>query len=209
MATVHVGSVWNLQDCMRLSVPIKCVSRIFYPGDTGSGEFRVLSKWSGNMNMLPVSHKLTEAAQFFQDHDQSHHLWWSWCNWWSGVMGGSTEVTWRHNPFFANNSRQYGDRDAQMVTNDLARQAASEDMHSSDLLGSWPDIDLTWPKVKFWNCRFKVEKYMIRTGSKRRTRLRQFHFHVCHQKSYQWKPSPRKTNIFYLMTSGAKTVKLR
>ena len=36
---------------------------------------------------------------------------------------------------FANNSRQDVDRDAQMVPNDLARQAASEDMHI-DLLRS-------------------------------------------------------------------------
>ena len=41
------------------------------PGDPGSGEFRDLSiiSRSGNMKMLPVSHKLTEITQFFQYHD--------------------------------------------------------------------------------------------------------------------------------------------
>ena len=55
---------------------------------------------------------------------------------------GQGEVTRGQNPVFANNSRQEGDREAQMVPNDLARQAASEDMHI-DLLRSRPDLDLT------------------------------------------------------------------
>ena len=76
-------------------------------------------------------------------------------------------------------------------------QYASEDMHI-ELLGSRPDLDLTWPEKRFWNWYFKVEKYMIRTGSKRRTRWCQFHFHVSHQKSYQWKPSPRKKRFFFI-----------
>ena len=51
-------------------------------------------------------------------------------------------VKWRHNPFFVNNSRHDGNRDTQIVLNDLASQAASEDVHI-DLLGSWYDLDLT------------------------------------------------------------------
>ena len=89
----------------------------------------------------PVSHRRTETTQFFQDHDHSRHLWWSGCNWWSGVTWRSSEVTWGHNPFFANNSRQDGDTDTQMVPNDLDRQAASKDMHI-DLIGPWPALDL-------------------------------------------------------------------
>ena len=49
---------------------------------------------------------------------------------------GSQESHRGHNPFFfTNNSRQHGVRDTQMLPNDLARQAASEDMHI-DLLKS-------------------------------------------------------------------------
>ena len=159
------------------------------------------------MKMLPVSHKLNEATQFFQNHDHTPHLWWSGCNWWSGIMGRSTEVTWGRNPFFANNSRQDGDRDVQTVSKDLASPIASEDMHI-DLLWSWPDLDLTWPEERFWNWPFNVEKYIIWTGSKTRTRWCHFHFHLSRQKRYQWKPSPRKKFFFHLMTSRAKTVKL-
>ena len=41
----------------------------------------------------------------------------------------------RHNPFLANNLREDGDRDVQMVPNDLAHQAAQADVHI-DLSGS-------------------------------------------------------------------------
>ena len=53
------------------------------------------------------------------------------------------------NPFFANNSRQDGDRDAETVLHDLARQDASEDMHI-DLLGWWPglDLNLSWSGLR-------------------------------------------------------------
>ena len=129
------------------------------------------------MKMLPVSHKPTETTQFFQDHSHSPHLWWSGCNWWSGVTGRSYEVTWGHNPFFANNSWQDEDRDAQMVPNDFARQSGSEDMHI-DLLGPWPDLDLTWPEVKFWNGHFMVKRYIFRTVSTSGTRLCHFHFRI-------------------------------
>ena len=143
MATVNVGTVWNLQDCLVMSAHIKCVPRNFYPGALRSGQFRDLPITSlrGNTKMLPFSHMPIKATQFFQDHGHSRHLCRSGCNWRSGVTGRSPEVKWRHNPFFANKSRQDGDRDAQMVPNDLARQAASKDMHI-DPLRSWPDLVL-------------------------------------------------------------------
>ena len=147
MATVHIGSGRNLQDCMRSSVPIKFVSQNFYPGDPRSGQLRdllIISLW-GNMERLLVSRKLNETTQFFQDNDHSLHLWLSECGWWSWFTGRSYEVT-RSNPFFANKSWQNRDRDAQMTPNDLARQAALEDMHI-DILGSWPDLDLTWGQL--------------------------------------------------------------
>ena len=131
MSIVHVGSAWNLQDCLRSSLPIKCVSQNFYPGDQRSDQFRalpIISLW-GNMKMLPVSHIPTETSQLFQDHCNLLHLWWSGCSWWSGVTGRPSAVTWGHNPFFVNNSPQDGDRNAQTVPNDLVRQAALEDMH--------------------------------------------------------------------------------
>ena len=51
-----------------------------------------------------------------------------------GSRGGHLRSKKRHNPFFANESRQEVDRDAQMAL-DLSRRAASEDVHI-DLLGS-------------------------------------------------------------------------
>ena len=133
------------------------------------------------MNMLPISHKPTEATQFYQDHDHSPHLWWSGCNWRSGVTGRSPEVKWGHDQIFANKSRQDGDGDAQMVINDLARRAASEDVHI-DPLGSWCDLDLTWPEVEFSNLPCKVKKYMFRIGSTKRTHWCNFYFRISHIK---------------------------
>ena len=133
-------------------VPTKHISRNFDFSDLrSSGQFSglsIISLWE-NVKMLPVSHKLTETT-LFQDHDHSPVVVNWQVNWWSGVTGRSSEVTWGHDPFFANNSRQDGDRDAQMVLNDLASQATSEDMHI-DLLESWPDLYLTWPEVRFWS----------------------------------------------------------
>ena len=155
--------------------------------------------------MLPVPHKPTETNQFFQDHDHSPHLWWSGCNWLSGFTGRSSEVTWGRHPFFANKSRQDGDKDVQMVPNDLAHQAASEDMHT-DLLGPWPDLDLT--RGQILKLTFQGQKFMFRNGSTRRIRCH-FHFHISHiQKVINEKPSPWKTIIFYSMTSGAKLLTL-
>ena len=184
MATVHVGSVWNLQNCLRSSIPITCMSQNFYPGDLRSGQFRdlpIISRgWK--MKLLPVSHKLTETIQFYLDHGHSPHLWWPGCNWRSsGVTGRSPEVRLGHNQFFTNKSRQDGDRYAQMVPNDLARWTSSDDVHI-DLLGSWSDLDLTWPEVKFWNWPFLVKKYTGRTGSTRPTWWCHFYFCITHIK---------------------------
>ena len=166
----------------------------------------------GNLKMLPVSHKPNKTNQFFQDHGHSPHLWWFRCNWWLMVTGRSPEVNWGHTLFFANNSRQDGDRYAQMVPNDMACQVASKDMHI-DVLRSWPvlDLTLTWrPEAKIWNWPFKVIKQMFRTGSTGQTRCCHFSFHVPHiTKVINEKPYPWKTKTFHLMTSGAKTVDLR
>ena len=96
IATVHVGSVWNLQDCLKSSMPIKSISYIFYRGDLRSGQFDDLhiSCLRGNMKMLPVPHKPIETTQFLQDHDQSPHQCRSECNWRSRVTGRSPEVKW-------------------------------------------------------------------------------------------------------------------
>ena len=128
-----------------LSLPIKWWLRIFCPVDLRSGRFRDLpikSLW-GNMKMLPDSLKPTETTHFLQDHS-THPI----CddrvltyNWWSAVTGGSSGVTWGHNPFFANNSPQKGDRHSQIVPNDLA--------HLVRKICIMPyldhDLTLTWP----------------------------------------------------------------
>ena len=112
--------------------------------------------------------------------------------------GGSPEVKWRHNPFFTNKSRQDGDRDAQMLPNDLARRAASEDVQLHiDPLGSWSDLGLAWPGVKFSNWPFKVKKYMCRNSSMRRARWCHF-FRIFHiEKVNNEKPSPWKTTLSF------------
>ena len=96
-----------------------------------------------------------------------------------------------------------------MVPNDSARQFGSEDMHI-DLLWSWPELDLTWPEVKFWNWPFKVKRYVFRTVSTSWTRWYHSHFRISYiKKVINEKPSPWKTITFSLMTSGAKTIDLR
>ena len=99
------------------------------------------------MKLLPISHKPTEATQFFQDHGHSPQLWWSKCNWRLTVTGRSPDTKWGQNPVFANNSWQNGE--AQAVPNDLVRQPACNDMPIG-LLRSWPDLDLTlaWPELR-------------------------------------------------------------
>ena len=102
MATVHVGSVWNLHDCMRSSVPIKYFPGIFIlvTQVQVSVVTSIISLW-GNMKILSASHKLTETTQFFEDHEHSPLLWWSECSWWSGSREGhlrSHEVIIRFSP---------------------------------------------------------------------------------------------------------------
>ena len=169
MITVNVGSVWNLQDCLVISAPIKRMPRNFYPGDTRSCQFRELhiislwGKWKcfsfrinrskpSNSFRIMATHPI--CADLGATDDRGH--------------GRSPEVKWRHNPIFANMSRQDGYRDAKMVPNNLARRAASDDVHI-DLLGPWSDLGLTWPGVKFSNWPFKVKKYTFRTGLTRQT----------------------------------------
>ena len=93
---------------------------------------------------------------------------------------GSNEVKWGHKPFFANKSRQDGERDAQIVPNYLARLAASEYVHILTFMGhnlilTWPWPDLT--RGKILKLTFQDQKYMFRAGSTSRTRW--FHFYFC------------------------------
>ena len=127
----------------------------FYPGDIRSGQFRDLPIISllGNMKMLTVSHKPTEAVQFFQDHGHSPQLWWSGCSWRSGAMGRSPEVKWGHNTFF---SRISGDRmEIEMrkwcQTTWLVEPLRSMCNVHIELRGSWFDLDLTLtcPEINF------------------------------------------------------------
>ena len=146
MATVHVGSEWNLRDSLVSSAPIKCMPRNFYSGDVMSGQLRdlVIISLRGNMKM----HKPIKTTQFFHDHGHSPNLCRSRRNRRSGITGSPPEIKWGQNPFFANKSRQNGDRDAQIVPNDLPRRAASEDVQlHTDLLWSWSDLDLTWGQI--------------------------------------------------------------
>ena len=141
----------------------------------------------------------------FQNHGLSPYLCRSGWKWRSGVTGWSPEVKWCHSPFFANKSWQDGDRDKQMVPNDLARRAASDDVHTDLLLGH--DLTLTWPEVKLT---FNIKKYMFRIGLTRRTRWCHFYFRISHiKKVINEKPYlSMKIIIFHLMTSGAKTIDL-
>ena len=150
-----------------------------------------------------VLYKLTKTTQFFQYHGHSPHPCRSGCNWRSGVTGRSPKVRWRHNPFFANKSRQDGDSDAQMVPNDLPCRAASKDVHI-DLLG------LTWPEVKFSNWLFKLKKVHVSNQLDEANTMVSFLLgYLPYQKFINEKPSPWKTTAFHLMTSGAKTFDLR
>ena len=211
MATVRVGSVWNLQDSFRASVPTKCISRNFDSGDLRSGQCRdlpIISLW-GNMKMLPVSRKRTETTQFFQDHSQSTHLWWSGCNWWSGVTGRSYEVTWGHKPFFANNFWLKRDTEAGFVSLCFSRRDASDDMQHDLFWWPWP-WPWPWPEVKFWPWPFKVKRYIFWTLSTSWTRWCHFYLRISIiKKVINEKRSRCKTIIFSLMTSGAKTIDLR
>ena len=65
------------------------------------------------------------------------------------MLGSHEEVAWgqlRSQSIPSNNSQQDGDRDVQMVSNDLVCQAALEDIHI-DLLGLWPKLDMAWDLI--------------------------------------------------------------
>ena len=122
-----------------------------------------------------------------------------------GVTVRSSEVTWGNNPFFANNLRQDGDKNTQMVPNDLARQGDSEDMHI-DLLGSWPDLDMTWTKVRFRNWQILLLTFQGQNAYDPNrldeiNTMVSFYFHVSHSKISNEKPFSQKSIIFHLMIS--------
>ena len=110
------------------------------------------------------------------------------------VTGRSPEVKWDHNNFFANNSRQDRDRDVQMVPNELARQAASENMHIN-LLRSWPDLDLTWGQIL--KLTFQYQKVNVSNWLHELKMIVSF-LSLCHsyEKSYQWKTISVKSDSF-------------
>ena len=114
-----------------------------------------------------------------------------------GATGRSYEVTWGHNPFFASDLRQDGDRDAQMLPDDLARQSASEDMHI-DLFGSWRGLDLLWPEVKFWNWSFSVKKVNVSNWLDKASTMVSFLFWYLISKSYQLKTISGKNDNFFI-----------
>ena len=144
------------------------------------------------MKMFSVSDKPIKTIQFFQDHGHPPHLCRSGCNWRSGFTEKSPEVKWGHNPFFVNKSRQDRDRDAQMVPNDLARWATSEDVHI-DLLGSWSD--LTWGQI--FKLAFQGPKVHVSNWLDEANTTLSFSFsYLPYQKSYQWKSISVKQDNF-------------
>ena len=158
----HVHSLrkisMKLKDDMRSSVPIKYVSRICHPGDPRSGQFRdpsIINLW-GNVEMLPVLHKLTETAQFFQDHNHSPHLWWSECNWWSGSREGHLrihDVTIRFSPI----TRDKMEVETRKWCETTWLATTLRKLCILTYLGPCSDLDLTWPEVKFWNWLLKIK----------------------------------------------------
>ena len=115
--------------------------------------------------------------------------------------GDHGKVTWGHMRsqfvfFFANNSRQDGDRDAQMMPNDFARQTVSEDMHIG-LQGPWPT--LTWPDLR---SDFEIDlSGPISTWSKLARRGEHdgviFSFIFLIKKKNQWKAIHAKNDDFF------------
>ena len=146
------------------------------------------------MKMLSASHEPIKTTQFFQDVGRSPHLCRCVFDWRSGITGRSPEVKWRHDTFFANKSRQDGDRDAQRMPYDLACRAASEDVHV-DLLGSWFDLDLTWGQI--FRFTFQVQKVHVSNRLDEANTTVSFLFHISHiKKGINEKPSPWKTTFF-------------
>ena len=182
MATVYVGSVWNLQECLVISVPIKSMPRNLYPGDLRSGQFRelpIIRLW-GNMRMLPVSYKPIKTIQFFQDHGNSPHLCRYGCNWRSGVTWRSPEVinvTIRFSPII---------RDRMRHANGAKQLGSSSRFRGMYILTySGHDLTLTWPVVKFSNWPFKFKKVHVSNRLDKAKTMVSFLFsHLPCQKSY-------------------------
>ena len=69
MATVYTGSVRNVQDCLRSSVPIiKWISQKLYWWPKTRSISWSHYKPMENVKILPTSYKMTQTTQFFQDH---------------------------------------------------------------------------------------------------------------------------------------------
>ena len=69
------------------------------------------------------------------------------------IIGGYGKVIWGHmrSQFvFSPISSDTMEIETRKLPKELARQDASKDKHI-DLLGSWPELDLAWPEIKFWN----------------------------------------------------------
>ena len=150
MATVHVGLVWNLQDCLVSSVPIKCMAHNFYPGCLSSGQFRdipIISLWGiwkcfpFRINQLKPPNPFRSIATIPYVMIQVQLM-----------IGGYGDVTWGQiiigeNPILASNSRHDWNRDAQMVPNDDRFVKPIRKICTLTYFGLWPDLDLTWPEV--------------------------------------------------------------
>ena len=126
------------------------------------------------------------------------------------------EVTWRvirghrgHQQFFANNFWLKRDTEAGLVSLCFSRRDASDDMQHDLFWWPWP-WPWPWPEVKFWPWPFKVKRYIFRSLSTSWTRWCHFYFRISIiKKVITEKQSSGKTEIFSLMTSGAKTIDLR
>ena len=141
-------------------------------------------------NIRFVSHKPTETTQFFQDHGHSPHLWWSGCSWWSGVSGRSPEVKWGHMKSqyvcFSPISRDRMEIQTRkwFQTTWLVKPLRKMQI---DVLGSGPDLTLTWPEVKFWNWHFNVKtfRYMSSWFDEANTMVSFLISYLSYQKSFK------------------------
>ena len=161
------------------------------------------------MKMHPVSHKPTETTKSFRIMaTRSPHLWWSGCNWRSVDTGRSSKVKWVTIRFLhtsrdrmekrrANGAKQHGS---------LRGFVGCAYWPTRVMIWYWPDLDLTWPEVKFWTWPFKVKKYMFRIGTTRWTRWCHFYTRTSNVKKLLMKTISVKNDNFHLMISGAETI---
>ena len=130
----------------------------------------------GNNKMLPVSHKLTQTTQFFQDHDHSPHLWWSGCNWWLGLTGRSSEVTWGHNPF----PPIIRDK-MKIATRECCRKNWLVEFLRKIYILTYLGRDLTWPDLRsYFEIDVSRSKSMCQTVSIKRAQWCHFYVHISH-----------------------------